>query len=368
MTLRLSNYDASPTIAIVDNSTMDLAGKAKCADAISVGDDSIILKKANKEYSIDRNVCSPCDYFHDGDIVKIAENGIVYKLYDASSDDATIFVTGECNSNCIMCPCSDWERKTNTGMPDDWLIDFITLLPTGLRDIVVTGGEPTLKTDQFFLVLKMIAEKYPFAEVLLLTNGRSFSAKSMIERLNECCPQHLLAAIPLHGEIDIMHDSITRSPGSFRQTLAGIQNLLDAGIDIEIRIVVSKLNCTHLSEIAQLICDQLPKVRIVNFVGLETLGNCAKNFKSVYIEQADASKYIKPAVEILANAGIDVSLYNYVLCAVDRGLWTLCKKSISPYKVRFPDECETCTLKNCCGGFFGSTLSVAKPQVEPIHL
>lgn len=26
--------------------------------------------------------------------------------------DATVFVTGQCNSNCIMCPASDYERKT----------------------------------------------------------------------------------------------------------------------------------------------------------------------------------------------------------------------------------------------------------------
>jgi His-Xaa-Ser system radical SAM maturase HxsC len=182
----------------------------------------------------------------------------------------------------------------------------------------------------------------------------------------ERCPQHVLVAIPLHGPSKDIHDMITRADGSFSQTLMGITNLLSAGIDVEIRVVVSKLNYRSLKEISELIIERFPIVRVVNFIGLETLGNCAKNISQVYLKYEEAFAYIKPAIDLLVEHGIDTALYNYPLCMVDRGYWQLCKKSISGYKIRYKDECDSCEAKSGCGGFFSSTLAVAKPIVQPI--
>ena len=64
--------------------------------------------------------------------------------------------------------------------------------------------------------------------------------------------------------------------------------------------------------------------------------------------------------------GIDVKLYNFPLCMVDEGYWSIAAKSISEYKIQYPCECEACTVKEICGGFFGSTLHLMKPTVYPI--
>ena len=294
--------------------------------------------------------------------------GIVYQIFDACENNATVFLTGRCNSNCIMCPTSDAERTTANGMSDEWMIEYIELLPDNLNHVVVTGGEPTLRTELFFRVIRRLAERFPEIEVLLLSNGRSFAASSMANRLLDYCPPFLKIAIPIHAADAALHDKITQTKGSFHQTCKGIYNLMNRKIPVELRIVVSALNYLCLEDIADLILRSNWKPVIINFIGLEVRGNCAKYHQSVYMQDSKVFPYIKLAAEKLISAGMDVSFYNYPLCTIEQGFWSLCRKSISPHKVRFYDDCDLCDVKAYCGGFFDSTYRMIKPEHYPIHL
>lgn len=301
-----------------------------------------------------------------GDIVWINEFGIGTQLFSSLENDATIYITGHCNSNCLMCPMSDEERRAEDSFSDELQLDYIKMLPANLQHIVVTGGEPTLRIKLFFKSLEIVKHRFPDIEILLLTNGRSFSISQFADRLAGLAIKNMLVAIPLHGPKDSLHDAITNVPGSFRQTVAGIQNLLERNVSIEIRIVVSKLNYQYLNDIALLIVQKFPKVKIVNFVGLETRGNCAVNFSQVYLDQEESFHAMKPSIDYLLYNGIDVGIYNFPLCKVARGYWQLCKKSISREKVCFSPLCHTCTVQSACGGFFNTTLSMTKPRIKPI--
>lgn len=304
---------------------------------------------------------------HDGDIATLNDKGILSVLYEGGSGDVTIYMTGRCNSNCIMCPESDNQRHYDESLAPNEMMEFLDMLPSSVWHFTITGGEPTLNTDLFFEVMAKLREKYNGREILLLTNGRSFAAKSMIERMTACLPSRLTAAIPIHGHTAELHDRISRAKGSFRQTCLGVRNLRTMGSSIELRVVVSRLNHKYMREIAAFIVEEFPYVDIVNFVGLEAMGNCAKYLDEVYIDYIDAFPYIKPAVEILMAAGIDTALYNFPLCAVESGFWPICRQSISPYKVRFAESCYSCDAHSQCGGVFFSTLSAAKPKLAPIH-
>ena len=49
--------------------------------------------------------------------------------------------------------------------------------------------------------------------------------------------------------------------------------------------------------------------------------------------------------------GIDVALYNFPYCMIERGYWSLAKKSISSYKAEYYVECDKCKMKSMCCGF-----------------
>ena len=63
---------------------------------------------------------------------------------------------------------------------------------------------------------------------------------------------------------------------------------------------------------------------------------------------------------------IDVQLYNFPLCKVERNYWALCAKSITDYKIRYNSQCETCNVKSVCGGVFGTTLAVTNMILTPV--
>ncbi len=360
MNLYLPNYKDKARLAIVVNEEDETIAH----EQLVIGDTSAYFKSDNlhidgQDITVLKKLCL-------GDIITISDNGLLYKLFSPQEDDATVYMTGHCNSNCIMCPTSDGERKKSEGMPIEWLLEFIDMLPEDLSHIAVTGGEPTLRLDDFLCVMSVMAKKFIGTETLLLTNGRSFSSMKLVNKLVSTCPSYMTVAIPIHGHNNVLHDSITRAEGSFEQTVRGIENLLQVGVAVELRVVVSKLNNHHITDIAELISKKFSKVRVVNFVGLETRGNCAANIEQVYVDYGEAFLAMKEAIWLLMKNGINVGIYNFPLCMVNRGYWALCKKSITTEKVRFANECEKCQVKSICGGFFNTTLSMVKPIVKPI--
>ena len=87
--------------------------------------------------------------------------------------------------------------------------------------------------------------KKPGAEVALLTNCRLFSNEKYINKLVEARPVRFKVVTTLYGHNSILHDNITKTPGSFQQQINGIRNLIKYGIFIE-EIAVSFDGSTEL--------------------------------------------------------------------------------------------------------------------------
>ena len=130
--------------------------------------------------------------------------------------------------------------------------------------------------------------------------------------------------------------------------------------------MLSSISIGSVYETALYINQNYKNIHSVNFVAMEMMGNAAINRVRVWIDYGDIFPRIKKAVDLLVRTGIDVKLYNFPLCMVDEGYWPIAAKSISEYKIQYPKDCESCTVKEICGGFFGSTLHLMNPPVHPI--
>ena len=302
----------------------------------------------------------------DYDIVEIGPTGVLYRAYSDREADTTVFLGGGCNSNCIMCPASDLERKKAFSYTEEQVLRFIDYLPDRLEYLVITGGEPTLKPQLFLRALERIQGKFLHTNVLLLTNGRSLSNQQFCTETLKRIPQNFRVAIPVHAAEESLHDRITRVPGSHKQTLRAVELLLAAGVDVEIRIVVNQVNAPHLFDIARLIVNRFSKVTCVNFVALEPRGNCAKDLDHVFINYDDSFMSARQSIDYLVGHGIDVGLYNYPLCYIDRNYWGIAARSISKYKNRFMPDCKDCSVSSICPGFFTVATKLLKPSVFPM--
>lgn len=303
---------------------------------------------------------------HDYDVLLIHDNGIVESVYSAD-DDAVLFITSLCNSNCIMCPSSLSSRLSGSVERLKLLLELIKYLPRDVEHITITGGEPLLMGEDIFTLLVACKERFETTPFLLLTNGRGFCNREFVMSFSKSAPNNITVAIPIHASSSDMHDAITQVDGSFRQTILGVKNLLSLGFSVEIRIVVSRLNAHNILETTIMLMDELKGNYKIHFVGLEMTGNAAVSAEDIWIPYNEAFCFIKPAIDLLVANGVDVELYNFPLCAVDSGYFSICAKSISPEKV-FKDnaECEECSLKEACGGVFRGSYRFAKSEIRRV--
>jgi His-Xaa-Ser system radical SAM maturase HxsC len=306
------------------------------------------------------------DEFNEDDVLSIDEMGIICHLFRSDSDDNAIVFTMQCNSNCVMCPCSEASRKNGFLSSSDYIKELLRYIPEHARYLTLTGGEPTLLKEDFFEVMEYIRDTRDKTHFQLLTNGRAFGDYSFTQRFIECLPDNIELGIPLYGYNEATHDAITQAPGSFKQTVIGIHNLLHYNIDVELRIVLTKLNIDYIDKVAAYIIKYLGGVRCVNFMGLELMGNAAKNMDKVWLPYEVMAEKSEKAIRMLIEHGMDVKLYNFPLCAVKKEYWVLCAKSISDYKIDYDDICSQCMVREICGGIFDSTKRMAKITGKPI--
>lgn len=300
------------------------------------------------------------------DVLTVNEHGVVYCVYNSLSGDNGLIFTMQCNSNCVMCPCSELSRKNGQHCSLDELITLMKYMPENVAHLTLTGGEPTLLKEDFFEFLKYIQNNRGGTHFQLLTNGRAFSDYRFTERFISCLPDNIDVGIPVYGYNAQTHDNITRANGSFKEAIIGIHNLLHYHIDVEIRIVLTKMNIDYLDKIAAYIVKYLPGVNKVAFMGLELMGNAAKNMSEVWVPYEVAAEKSEPAINYLIANGINVQIYNIPLCKVPSRLWNICAMSITDYKVQYGEACDNCAVRSICGGIFESTKRMAKITTHPI--
>ena len=338
----------------------------KNVDINFVSEKSIKIYPEGIVISEDKHTIEKLQNAHNYDVYELWENGKLTEYYDDSSIDNYFFVTAKCNSNCVMCPSPNSARQSGESTSVDTLIEIAKHIPADTPHLTITGGEPFMVGREIFRFMEFLRNRFEYTEFLFLTNGRIFSVNSYVEDFVRTAPGNSVVAIPIHGSTAAKHDCITQSAGSFLQTIQGIKNLLKAGIYIELRVVISKLNVEDLYNIAKLISSEMQGIGYVSIMAMEMTGSAWINRERVWISYMRAAQALKPALIELLEHGIDVKLYNFPLCTVPKQFWTLCEKSISPDKVRYVETCDNCRMKKSCGGVFAGTISIEKGELKAI--
>jgi len=320
----------------------------------------------NKELNY---VVTPSD-LEPGNFIRLRDfNGVqtVQKLLTGDIPDRTLFLTGHCNSNCIMCPYSTVFREQTEGESLELQLKYISLMSPDAEYLCVTGGEPTLLGEDFLAILEAVKKHFYSPLVHILTNGRTFYYLDFIKAYRRVRPYKTLLGIPLYATTAELHDSITRTEGSFDQTTKALDQLHSFGEHLEIRIVVTKLNYLNLPELASMIAGRYPNVRHVCIMGMELMGNARINCSDVWIPFDIVIPSIEKATDLLLDQGIPVRLYNLPYCLLNQKYSPLYQKSITPWKIVYLPECENCHRKEDCGGFFYSTASMKDIKIHPFE-
>lgn len=151
---------------------------------------------------------------------------------------AIIAVTDRCNARCVMCDI--WQKPAG---PELRPVDY-SRLPSSLKEINVTGGEPLLRADLAEVILQM-QRQCPGVRIVLSTNGL---LPGRLERLLEAA-KGIAVRISLDG-MNGLHDEIRGIAGAFDRVKESIEVARRAGItDLGLSATMTRQNAGKVADV-----------------------------------------------------------------------------------------------------------------------
>ncbi|MFT4304434.1 MAG: radical SAM protein [Candidatus Woesearchaeota archaeon] len=200
------------------------------------------------------------------------------------------FVSTEngCNNNCIGCADNNIDKLKNGRDINDIFDDLEKGFKLGYKNLHITGGEFTIQ-DNIFLILRKAVSLYD--EVYITSNGRRFSylpfAKKMVDigitQFN----------ITLCGDKK-NHDYWTQVPGSFDETISGINNLISLNANVCVNYLLWKGAFNDIQKVLGLIHDL--GVKNLDIFNLVPLGNAKSIYSDILVPISSLNvleKYLK---------------------------------------------------------------------------
>jgi len=286
-----------------------------------------------------------------GDIIIVCDDGKMQVVYSSSSSENSLFLTSRCNHKCVMCAQPQIEPGNIYYDEAKKIIDLLEYQPEALG---ITGGEPLLYKNLFLDFFSHASKILPETFFQILTNGSMLSLKKFTDSVCEI-NQNTTYCIPIYGDNKFDHDKIVGNNGAFFKTIQGIYNLALNSAAIEIRVVLFSETIERIVKISEFLSKNFPFIQHVAIMGIEMVGRASCN-SSFYIDISKFHVKLIDTANIFNASNIPFSFYNIQLCSVPLELHQYCRQSISPWKVRYADKCNSCDLKeNCCGIFFSNT-------------
>lgn len=306
-------------------------------------------------------------YLADGDVLRLMPSKSALRvLFRRNASINSFLLTERCNNFCLM--CSQPPRNVNDGWIVDEILEALPLIDPDVPEIMFSGGEPTLLGDRFFELVQACKSYLPRTALHVLSNGRAFADAAFAARLGRIKHHDLMLGIPVYSDLSHVHDYVVQADGAYDETIKGILNLRQAGVPVEIRVVLHKQTVTRLPQLAEFITRNLLFVSHVALMGLEMTGFTKANLSDLWVDPVDYKSELSKAVGILDRAKIRTSIYNSQLCLLDRSIWHFAVQSISDWKREYMTECEGCTVQEMCGGFFSSAHLRYSEHIRPVML
>ena len=111
----------------------------------------------------------------------------------------------------------------------------------------LTGGEAMCHKD-FFKIAREVTRKG--MALRIYSNGYLLADKKMVRRIKELHPTEV--EISIHGARAESHEGLTKIRGSFAKTVKALENLVEAGIRVNLKCPITRLNQDELFEIKAL--------------------------------------------------------------------------------------------------------------------
>ncbi|MDP3213487.1 MAG: radical SAM protein [Deltaproteobacteria bacterium] len=268
----------------------------------------------------------------------------------AAVDEDLIRVNFHCNQACRFCFVS-------THLPtagDAQVRDAIARAGREGHWITLTGGEPTLHPRLVdYVALARALSPHP---VGLQTNATRLADPARVEALVAAGLRRVF--VSLHASDAALSDAITEAPGTFAQTLLGLDALHAQGaLQLVIQCVVTRRNHHDLVDLVGLIAARWPRAE-VGLAFVAPSSDMVPRDRELIPQYRDVVPSMEDAVRAAGRLGLSIggfaSMCGVPLCLVSAEARTeLLEEIPEGYdggEFVHPPACEGCSLRRRCYG------------------
>jgi pyruvate-formate lyase-activating enzyme len=247
-----------------------------------------------------------------------------------------------CNEKCLFCMVAD-EIAQSDDLNFQEAVDKIISQPIGTQ-IEFFGGEPTIYPR--FLDLLRVARQHGYY-CSIASNVRIFHSDRYTDAVAALDPSKIYIRTSIYGDTEALHDYYTDTPGSYRQTVRGIQNIVQAGFMCQVNIVILKENVDKLSSIVdQVHTWGVPRIKFGNLISLSTCGPHAVRLSTV-------RPRLRDAIGRAESFGLTVTVEKTPVCVASGRIDLMSTERMIYQSTRSfddPGTCGGCLVRPWCDG------------------
>ena len=202
-----------------------------------------------------------------------------------------------CNQKCLHCYAAGQPMgETPELSTEQWKTVLDTLRRANIPQVTFTGGEPTLRSDLVELV--RAAEWFV---TRLNTNGRLLTPELCAGLYDASLDS---VQVTLYSADEAIHNTLVGAPG-YADTISGIRNAVEAGLNVSINTPLCSLNRDYLSTVK--LAHELG-IRYLTCSGLIPAGNAeTAASRAVRLTPAELEQTLRPAMEYAAANGLEIN-------------------------------------------------------------
>ncbi len=217
-----------------------------------------------------------------------------------------IALTYACNLDCVFCyaGCSCTKAPAGKEMTTGQVRCVLNKIKSEAKvpSVSFTGGEPTMREDLPELI--KYASKKLSLRVNLITNGTLIDDRLAL-RLEKAGLSS--AQVSIEGPNALIHDSLTRVPGSFKKAMNGVRALRKTGMHVHTHLTITTLNEPHLER----------HVGFIKELGLERFSmnqliptGTGASDRSIWISYSDIGPVVERVRKAARTHGLEFMWYS----------------------------------------------------------
>lgn len=305
------------------------------------------------------------------------------EFFDRKADSAPkilyVNLGAECNQNCNFCLIKGNEHKFPLMDIREVKRVIKDFLDAGGEEIMLTGGEPTLRRDLPEIVA--CAERHrSLQNIFVITNAVKLADKFYAKKIFEADKKHRLGfSVSLHSDDSATSEKITASKGTFKKTIEGMRNIVKSGRRMSVYHAITNDNFRYLPRFCAFLKKDFPEVRSITLAYPFPQGNALLN-KWIYVSFSSLKPFLIKALSFLDENRYDTNIAacgQFPLCIIpgfeEKVIQSLAfgeekisgvvgqdvfhefewgsKAAVDFYKNKH-SNCRKCILSNYCQGFW----------------